>query len=443
MKETDSPIQLEAKDCSPFHLQGGQEKALQYAITHSDRLNVFRCSPAYRVDDDEPLAWFNYKDGKWWAGRFIGEATFSYEQKTYKIVITPRFGQAFIVRMFEVIFNVRLLESQSAITKSESYESLLRRLIALIWLRKLADANRHGLPRTNAADTYTGASVKGQMNVQKTIQSYTAYDQITSNIHTRINDPVVTTLLWQTYLILSKRYGVRQLSHPDSAADAIQHLQRMPVLNKRITFQQYRSIRYKVLYQSFKPVVDLSWQIVTNSLFISEDKANAKGFGLFLDVAELWETYLYMLFKRAYTPLGWAIEKPEVVTYQDKLFQRKLIPDIVLTKGDWRCIWDAKYKRMNFSPYDIDRADFFQIHTYATYFSSKYSVLSCGLIYPADSEPMYENKLTDHSLFGLEADDTIFSISSMNVNNFQTVHAIEKMEDRFISGFLTKYMKTE
>lgn len=435
-------IPLEAKDCSPFHLQSGQEKALQYAITHSDKLNVFRCNPTYRVDDDEPLAWFNYKDGKWWAGRFIGEATFSFEQKTYKIVITPRFGQTFIVRMFEVIFNVRLLESQSAITKSENYESLLRKLIALIWLQKLAEANRHGLPRTNVADTYTGASVKGQMNVKKTIQSYTAYDQITSNIHNRVYDPVVTTILWQTYLILSKRYGVRQLSHPDSAADAIQHLQRIPVLNKRITFHQYRSICYKVLYQSFKPVVDLSWQILANSLFVSENRDNTKGFGLFLDVAELWETYLYMLFRRAYTPLGWNIEKPEVVAYQGKLFQRKLIPDIILFKDGVYSIWDAKYKRMNFNRYDIDRADFFQIHTYAHYFINEYKVISCGLIFPVNSEPIDIEQLTEDSLYGLNADKTTFSVSTMNVNDFQTGEALINSEHSFLSSFLAKYLKT-
>ncbi|CCH54589.1 hypothetical protein BN8_03773 [Fibrisoma limi BUZ 3] len=339
------------------------------------------------------------------------------------------------MRMFEVIFNIRLLDSQSVIAKSDNYESLLRKLIALIWLQKLADANRHGLPRTNATDTHTGSSVKGQINVKKTIQEYISHNHITSNVRHRTYDPIVTTILWQAYLILSKQYNIRQISHTDSALDAIQHLQRIAVLNQKVTLHQYRSIKYKVLYQSYKPVVDLSWQILANSMFSNEQKDKTKGFGLFLDVAELWESYLYTLFKRAYTPLGWNIEKPEVVAYPGKLFQRKLIPDIVLSKDDKYCVWDAKYKRMNFNPYDVDRSDFFQIHTYVQYFAANYQVISCGLIYPVNNEPTDYEKLVDNTLFGLGQIKTTFSIYTMNVNEYKAHNNIKETETDFTKTF--------
>lgn len=444
MKDLDTTIILSTSDCSPFQLEAGHEKALQYAISLSSRLNVFRCSSAYQAQEDEPLAWFNSKDGRWWAGRFIGEMTFIYELRTYRVVITPRYGQLFILRMFELIFNVKLLNAQNTLTKSTlNYESLLRKVIALIWLQKLADANRHGLPTLNYKESYIGKAVRGRLDVTKTLHSYFLYDHITSEVREKRYDPLPVALLWQAYRVLQRQYGIQQLSHPDSAIDAIQQLKRIRPSMDRVYAHQYHKIQYKVLYETFKPIVDLSWHIITNSFFENTHQNNEKGFGLFLDVAELWESYLIALFKKAYTPLGWTVEKPEVVVYPSKLFQRRMIPDIVLTKEDWRCIWDAKYKRMSFNPYDIDRADFFQIHTYATYYSAEYSVISCGLIYPADSDPIYEDKLIDYSLYGLGADDTIFSISSMNVNNFQTEAAIMSTEAQFISRFLTCYMKAE
>jgi len=54
-------------------------------------------------------------------------------------------------------------------------------------------------------------------------------------------------------------------------------------------------------------------------------------------------------------------------------------------------IWDAKYKRMKAENRDVDRADFFQIHTYIlTQVDKKIKV--GGLLYPLSIQENYSNE---------------------------------------------------
>ena len=68
-------------------------------------------------------------------------------------------------------------------------------------------------------------------------------------------------------------------------------------------------------------------------------------------------------------------------------------------------VFDAKYKRMKGEKNDVDRSDFFQIHTYIQYFLHTYPegrVLLGGLLYPLSLEDWKENRAlyTPSSMFG-------------------------------------------
>ena len=73
---------------------------------------------------------------------------------------------------------------------------------------------------------------------------------------------------------------------------------------------------------------------------------------------------------------GWSVwtvdECKQIHTYEGSFFKTKIIPDIVLQRnvnGEKQfLVLDAKYKRMRGEKIDVDRTDFFQIHTYMQYF---------------------------------------------------------------------------
>jgi 5-methylcytosine-specific restriction endonuclease McrBC regulatory subunit McrC len=137
-------------------------------------------------------------------------------------------------------------------------------------------------------------------------------------------------------------------------------------------------------------VVDLSWDIIKRNQFsLKQDKAQ-QGFGFFIDMAEVWEQYLRATLRKHLLPYGWRNRSEKQIAYKGYFFQRELIPDLVFQKGNELAVWDAKYKRMKGGRYDVDRSDFFQIHTYIQYQLNHKTVKAGGLLYPISCSPNFE-----------------------------------------------------
>jgi 5-methylcytosine-specific restriction endonuclease McrBC regulatory subunit McrC len=117
-------------------------------------------------------------------------------------------------------------------------------------------------------------------------------------------------------------------------------------------------------------VVDLSVSILSNKT-LNNRTSNKSGYSFFLDMAEIWEMYLLKVFQDKFSSEGWSVTSEIVQTYKGTFYSRKLIPYIVLRKGNKMAFFDAKYKLMRGHYLDVYRVDFFQIHTYKTYYTKK------------------------------------------------------------------------
>jgi hypothetical protein len=62
----------------------------------------------------------------------------------------------------------------------------------------------------------------------------------------------------------------------------------------------------------------------------------------------------------------------------------------VFQKENEVAVWDAKYKRMKGRYFDVDRSDFFQIHTYIQYQLNHKAVKAGGLLYPISTTPNFD-----------------------------------------------------
>lgn len=425
-------VKLEAKDCSAFLNQGGHGEAIQYFISKKDTLNIFNFSKN-KKENDEEIAYFNYRDAKWYAGRFIGEASFEFNNVMYKIVINPRFGNNQLFRMLEEVYNIRLPQSNNTIEKQKEYQYLIKKLISFLWLNLLSKANKHGIPKTNCVRYKKGSTIIGKLDIRKSILPLYTEEKIVSKFFEKTPNKEITNILKTAFRILKSEYHLTNNMLSLSSKNAIEQLYTARILEEHISENDYNRIQYRDIYLSYKPIVDLSWDIIKKKNFGNNVDKNKNGLSFFIDVAEIWEMYLKSILKKRFLKDGWSIRNEKITTYKDKDFKRSLIPDIVLEKGNDVMVWDAKYKRMEFDYFDYDRADFFQIHTYISYFKQSKNVIAGGLLYPFSKEYDFfrQDKNKSNSLYSEEKSMIKFMVEGIDYSDL-TDESINTKEVNFL-----------
>lgn len=428
-----SPIIIKAKDCFPFENQEGNGEAIQYFISNQQKLNLFHIGDHHK-DDDLEIAYFNTKDAKWYAGRLVGEARFIFKDVEYKIIIKPRFGNLQLFRMLEEVFNIKLTKSKSSIKKQDDYQYLIKQLIAFLWLNLLSKANKHGIPKHNVTKYYKGAIVRGRLYVRKSIIPLKVEEKIVSRYTENVVDSNISKILLKAYKILKADYKLSSIKVSLGAKNAIEQLLASSTRETYLTELDFKKVKYNDIYKSFKPVVDLSWDIIKKKNFSNNDDKSSDSFSFFIDMAEIWEIYLRSILKKHFSKSGWRIKKDKIRTYQNKDFKRLLIPDIVLERDNNLMVWDAKYKRMEFDYYDYDRADFFQIHTYINYYHQSKNVIAGGLLYPLSKEfntdRQFKNK--SETLFSQKTTKTKYLIDGIDYTDLNE-DKVKREELNFLS----------
>ena len=376
---------ITAYDCLAFDNDLATADVL-HSFMKSQSNNVFRFSDNYHSDDESKLAEYNYRENNWRAGRFVGEAIFNHNKTDYKITIKPRFGEKLLFRMLEEIFNIRFTHSASQNSKSNDFQHYIKRIIAFIWVQKLANANIHGVPKTQVKREFQGQVIRGRLDVRRSIIPLHRSGEVVSAYREKEIDKHIAQLIFQAYQILKTDFEIGN-NIPDSAREAINQIYSAGQKQIHISESDYKNIKYKDIYLSWKPLVDFSWDIIKRKqLSLKQDQAQ-NGFGFFIDMAEVWEQYLRSILKKNLLPLGWRYVNEKQIAYKDYFFRRELIPDLVFQKDNEVAVWDAKYKSMKGLKDDVDRSDFFQIHTYIQYQLNHKTVKTGGLLYPISKTP--------------------------------------------------------
>ncbi|NML37353.1 hypothetical protein HHL17_09095 [Chitinophaga sp. G-6-1-13] len=425
---------ITAFDCLPFDTEAATADVLQEFI-QSQSKNVFWFSADYNADNDAKLAEYDYRNNNWTAGRFVGEAIFNCNQTVYKITIKPRFGEKMLFRMLEEIFNIRITTSASQTSNSVDWQHYIKRIVAFIWLQKLANANLHGVPKTQIKKEYRGQTIRGRLDVRRSIKPLHRSNEVVSTFREKHIDEHIAQIIFQAYQILKANFEIGNINIPDSAREAINQIHTAVQHRKLISESDYKHIRYKDIYLSWKPLVDLSWDIIKRKQFsLKQDKAK-KGFGFFIDMTEVWEEYLRAILKKNLSPYGWRYRNDRQIAYKGYFFQRELIPDLVFQKGKEIAVWDAKYKRMMGRHFDVDRSDFFQIHTYIQYQLNHKSVKAGGLLYPISTLPNFEQYRSPY-LISEEGLKMNFSIDGVQLSEREENENYQRSESAFINRII-------
>lgn len=374
----------------------------------------------------DPL--ITYYEGNWWANRYVGESVFTFKDITYRLIVTPRFGELFLFKLLENIFNFQFNTSHHKLTDNKNDSNFIKRIIAKIWLLKLIQANKYGLPRRNKKTVHIGSQIRGKFEVRKSIISLKTKQQLVSSYYEKTIDSEIAAILYRSFIILSSDYGMPAINKlPTSAKEILHQLE----LSKNTFSNSDYNINIKDIspvYKSYTEVLKLSIDIIKKRDKDNiESQLKSDGFSFFLDMAEIWELYLKNLFEKEFSADGWDIKSPVIDVYKDKFFERKLIPDIVLQRNNDILLFDAKYKYMRGIKKDIDRADFFQIHTYMSYFNKSHNLKLAGLLYPFSFKIDNHKKISESIILK----ETKFIIDGIDFSEFKSFLTNEEKEIYF------------
>ena len=246
----------------------------------------------------------------------------------------------------------------------------------------------------------------------------------------RIDEPIAQIIL-QVYKKIGKTLGNRISPNAEFALNAFASAQ---YPKRTISESEYRKIRYKPIYLSYKDVVDFSWQIL-KSTKKSEEIGGGKALTGFLDMAEIWEIYLRTLLRNSFP--NWHVLDRKSSTfdvYENTFWKRKIIPDIVMEKGDDVVVFDAKWKKMDgknndVEHSDLDRSDFFQIHSYIDYFKAQgKKVVLAGLLYPLGENFSTGPGAAESPLWGIDS-ETKFIVSGIHFKDQEEVRRKKNIKD--------------
>jgi 5-methylcytosine-specific restriction endonuclease McrBC regulatory subunit McrC len=232
-----------------------------------------------------------------------------------------------------------------------------------MWVDKCAKANRYGLPRKNVRREHQGVTLKGSLDIRRTIMPWLTQKEICTNSYEKVFDDTICKIVYEAHRILSqdvigKKQDKKVISisffMPPMVQDTIDALNTQYKGTRfDVTDVDYKRIRYNNIYMTWKPLVDFSWDVIRNRK-LGYRSAETQGECIFVDMAEIWEAFLRKKLGEGFADGGWRVLSVEECTYkiyQGKFFERPIIPDIILTrtndKGESEyMVFDAKYKRM-------------------------------------------------------------------------------------------------
>ena len=423
-------IEYIAEDCLKVKKGGkpvgkADDPVLSYMRDSTKSIYFYKLSKRERDIEPEPIVFYDYNKSQWRAGRYIGNIYYFDGRKQSSLTILPRFGEKVLMEMFGEIFNINLTGGKSRF-HSDNKNIYVKLLVSLIWSQKLAEASRHGLPRKRVFNDNKGYSIKGKLLVKPSILSYCKDKTLISRSYEMAYDERVIAIISSAYRILKSEYDFEKLSVSPNILDTISDIVSLShtLKNKHITESDYHSISYHPIYQSFKELVDFSWQIIKSSTGMDTQSKGLNVSGYLIDMAEVWECYVRSIVQKQLKEYGWNLIDSTFTVYENSFFRRKIIPDIVLFKDGEYCVFDAKYKTMQYRNYDVDREDFFQIHTYISYMQKLGKVRISGLLYPIKDGIAPATAYSP--LFGL-IDNCKFIIDGPNISKESV------LKDRFYS----------
>jgi len=393
-------------------------------------LNATQKEPDHRNDSDLILSAKKDDQGRWTVstGNYVGEITIGKQN----FQIASRFGIAFLKRMLNFaddvfLTDVDVLPQEKTNSKPPPIGALILRYL---FVQSLERAHVLGLPKSYAALRESSpARMRGRLDVAQYVRvaiPFTGRLPTVSRVQRDVK--AIAAVLLKAVQIVQKDVRPKTEKKPKDKKNESKNVHH-PLLHIQAATNHLREVNAGVRWQSIYIREAKNHKALMNPIFTpyktalryaeliiqSETLGKAQNgkelpyFGFMVNVAELFEIYIRKLLHKSFP--SWHIHSPHIELHSMTFFERKIIPDIVMERGNDVVVFDTKYKRMNFTGRmprfgagDLDREDFFQINTYMAYYAQHQGkrLLGGGLLYPIETAYPREVSRVRDSWFGHE-----------------------------------------
>ncbi|HLO55532.1 MAG TPA: hypothetical protein VK169_14660 [Saprospiraceae bacterium] len=412
-----------------FSFRNDSEKAYRKLLDNTPILEV----KSRIISDDS-------KDKEYFikTGNYCG--TILKDGKSY--VIKSRFGDTFLSRMLCVLNDVFVSTDILTGDKVKVNDPFLLILIHL-FIQKLEKASLFGLPKSYKSVDYHEAKILGRIDIQKMINKDIPFRGKISTVSREQREiiEIIDVLHFaikscSTYLKDEKGKALLRINNIVNEVKFLSS-NRFPSQHTISKAKNHPALQ-KQAYAPFAPILNIAELLIQYKDLRENSKGKETTHAYLFDVSELFEIYTEKLLRNGLREKGWTVLSQETYsTYENTFFERKLIPDLVIKNGNDVAVFDTKYKKMYFkgsSQYeagDVDRNDFFQIHTYLGYFKGQKDVkiVAGGLLYPVEGEISSETNISSENWLLNEGS---FIIDGIQLNSNYTTEEIINSEDIFL-----------
>ncbi|MBD3807531.1 MAG: hypothetical protein IE880_02300 [Epsilonproteobacteria bacterium] len=389
-------------------------------------------------------------------GNYVGK--FVWDGLT--VDIRSRFSDQFLQRMLNFTNDV-YLDDVSVFSASISKRiDFSKYVIYYLFVQTLEKAFLLGLPKAYKSVQHHEMKLKGKIDINRFIKSDIPFKgKISSTSREQHEIQEIIDTLYKAIKVIDKNAKIvstkdTQVSFTQNISHIKSHLKQYRsnsyVTNGTINTAMQSKALQNPIFASYKQVLEYTRFIINGSNLEEDGKGKNQTYGFLVNVAELFEIYVTKLLKKEFPE--WIVESPKIELYPNHFFARKIIPDIVMTRGKDVMVFDTKYKKMlmrdkdRFGAGDVDRNDFFQINTYMSYYQNQgYKVLVGGLLYPM--EKFIQSQCHANNWFG--NDKTKFIVDGIDLSECLEAkkdkpkfHEIAEREKAFIERIKSFTNKT-
>lgn len=316
------------------------------------------------IDYKEIISYEGYpwEEARFFTSHYVGFYNTTIEGQQISLTIIPRFGEKVSNYLYANALGVYLTDSSTSISQDKFHNQWF---LALLWVGALESAiTQAHIPKTYIRESKNLTYFKGRLDVGKQIihnlttphKMYCQYPKLTY-------DTPINRTLCKVYKILKKTDS--PLFSP-SIQGHFSMLSDFGVKDE-ISMREIENITYTPLNRAYQKVIELSKIIISQKGQSNTTlQTSSMGQGFFLDMSEVWESYLY---NKILSKLEGFEVKNCNLDGGDKIFRDEDVlgemrPDFKLMQGnELVAIIDAKYKNVN-KIKEISREDRYQMMSY-------------------------------------------------------------------------------
>lgn len=368
-------------------------------------------------------------------GNYVG----NFKWQGLEIDIKSRFSNTFLERMLNFANDVFLDDASITGNKVDESFDISKYIIYYMFVQNLEKAFLLGLPKAYRSVNNHEMKLKGRIDINKYIKYDIPFQGKVSSVSREQKEiQEIIDVLYKAVKIIDKnKFNTKNISHIKTHLK--QYKSNSYVSNETINKALKSKALQNPIFVPYKKVLEYARFIINGNNIEEKNDGKEETFGFIINVAELFEIYLTKLLQKEFS--DWKIESPKIELYESMFYQRKIIPDIVMRKGNDVIVFDTKYKKMMMrgtkeNIWDLDRNDFFQINTYMSYYQNQNQNLNVkigGLLYPMDKfekekchcETWFGNPCTKFIVDGIDLSD--LEEAKDNENKFTPISKREQV----------------